>query len=228
MSKSKKLSRQACEEKVIDIRRKLDETGTGRIIDSEVAIFADPDREHGWGARLRRPYKRRVEILLEELEKLPKESFVYMTDWVVAGGKLSESDEARFVRSAMKNPCGTAACIAGKAGLMPRFRKLGFRWNFEEQYDFEDAVYDFFGLMTHRIVFANTLAIQIVDTVEQAVVLVRHFLNNLDDVVSWQLTNTAYAVLSDYVPPAAVQEQIRALAPEDNKRFPVSEEYKLI
>ena len=75
---------------------------------------------------------RRIEILIEELEKLrkakPKGKF-NMRIWCALKRAATRAVLRKQIREAVKNPCGTSACLAGKAGLIPRIRKMGFKWD---------------------------------------------------------------------------------------------------
>ena len=92
----------------------------------------------------------RIRILIEELEKLRAQH-----------GRGIKFDMGLYVSTlnfdlptAIKNPCGTYACLVGKAGLIPRIRRMGFRWTQAAGggYDFRykkcrgsDAIRTFFG-----------------------------------------------------------------------------------
>ena len=88
---------------------------------------------------------RRINILIEELEELrrtTKDIKFEMGTWCeleyVDDGQ-SATDLQKLIRNATKNPCGTAACLAGKAGLIPRIRKMGFMWNMIPRKNWADA-----------------------------------------------------------------------------------------
>ncbi len=78
---------------------------------------------------------KRTEVLIEELIKLrattEKPQF-NMKQWMsnfltrMPGAKALLHRE---IMEATKNPCGTSACLAGKAGLIPRIRRMGFKWD---------------------------------------------------------------------------------------------------
>ncbi len=76
----------------------------------------------------------RIEILIEELEKLRqrakerKEEIEFnMGFWITP--EMEGPNLKGKIDKAVRNPCGTAACLAGKAGLIPRIRRLGFKFD---------------------------------------------------------------------------------------------------
>lgn len=79
----------------------------------------------------------RLNVLIEELEKLrantAKPKFE-MRNWMAEtlSKFATKVGLHKAIMDATKNPCGTAACLAGKAGLIPRIRRLGFRWDVME------------------------------------------------------------------------------------------------
>lgn len=118
-------------------------------------------------------------ILLEELEKLQqatKAPVFSMERWVNPILDRARTQKAlhKRIMQVTDNPCGTAACLAGKAGLIPRIRRLGFKWdvltgkrrcffggdakaNFQyDIYEGTNAVCAFFGGDTFREVFMRT------------------------------------------------------------------------
>lgn len=73
-------------------------------------------------------------ILVEELEKLQKATkapVFSMERWVnpILDRARTQALLHKRIMDVTKNPCGTAACLAGKAGLIPRIRRLGFKWD---------------------------------------------------------------------------------------------------
>ncbi len=159
-------------------------------------------------------FLRRIKILIEEFEKFGNKGFVYMDEWVNTDN-VPESDMGRgdrkFIIEAGKNPCGTAACIAGKAGLMPRFRRLGFKYNIYWG-SFNVSADRFFGESFHEAVFVGRFAVSNVHTPKQAVILMKAFLEDVD---------RAEALGVDWVPNERVRNRITKLTP-DVKTFPVS------
>lgn len=76
---------------------------------------------------------KRIKILIEELESLKettKKPAFDMHQWCEIGELRTKALMQKQINKAVKNPCQTAACLAGKAGLMPRFRRMGFSWAF--------------------------------------------------------------------------------------------------
>jgi len=75
---------------------------------------------------------RRIRILIEELEKLrkdnPKGKF-NMGIWCALTKAVDRFILRKEILEATKDPCGTVACLAGKAGLIPRIRRMGFKWD---------------------------------------------------------------------------------------------------
>ena len=115
-------------------------------------------------------------ILIEELTKLQetvKEPIFDMSRWVdpILDHFRTKKGLHAKIMEVTKNPCGTAACLAGKAGLIPRIRKMGFKWdvvvhkNYLHEatatFMFDDlqeneAVRAFFGTTTFQKVFLRT------------------------------------------------------------------------
>jgi hypothetical protein len=77
---------------------------------------------------------KRTKVLIVELHKLrdntEKPKF-NMGDWMnnLLSRMSSKAALHKAIMEATKNPCGTAACLAGKAGLIPRIRRMGFKWD---------------------------------------------------------------------------------------------------
>ncbi len=76
----------------------------------------------------------RIEVLIEELTKLRQRSIdrgreieFYMGNWITTD--LCSPHLKDKITKAVRNPCGTQACLAGKAGLIPRIRRLGFKFD---------------------------------------------------------------------------------------------------
>jgi len=131
----------------------------------------------------------RIRILIEELEKLrkdnPKGKF-NMGIWCDLEFARTKTKLQKQIMEATKNPCGTAACLAGKAGLMPRFRRMGFKWTAHSSgyADFsykgnlgDDAVKAFFGYDVFTDVFLNTNEIK---TLFQGINALRQFVEDED------------------------------------------------
>lgn len=101
----------------------------------------------------------RIRILIEELEKLRKE---HGRKVKFAMGVWCDLED-KSLREAVRNPCGTYACLAGKAGLIPRIRRMGFKC-FDDDFgvDFKykshsgtSAIEKFFGKEIMRSVFTR-------------------------------------------------------------------------
>ncbi len=77
---------------------------------------------------------KRTKVLIEELIKLrantEKPKF-QMKNWMSEALKKMASKVGlhKAIMDATKNPCGTTCCLAGKAGLIPRIRRMGFKWD---------------------------------------------------------------------------------------------------
>lgn len=120
-----------------------------------------------------------IRLLISELEKLQKETpepEFDMNIWCsLANSDLQFDREQleRQIEKATENPCGTAACLAGKAGLIPAIRKLGFKWAVSSkknnighrdfpagQFQYKDrrgraATEEFFGVSVMHMVFES-------------------------------------------------------------------------
>lgn len=76
-----------------------------------------------------------IKVLIEELEKLrtetPKPKFE-MSRWIDALLTFGRNKTSlrKTIHEATLHPCRTSACLAGKASLIPRIRRMGFRWDF--------------------------------------------------------------------------------------------------
>jgi hypothetical protein len=123
---------------------------------------------------------RRVKILITELEKLrqtTKKPKFYMGNWMSRLLQKRRSKRALHiaVMEATREPCGTEACLAGKAGLIPKIRRMGFKWDVTDrtdEYDYaianfrykvytgDEAVRAFFGRDIFNQVFMNTSGIK--------------------------------------------------------------------
>jgi len=78
----------------------------------------------------------RVGVLIEELVRLRKETprpKFNMKSWCSIASGTSKTFLMKLIGQAVKNPCGTSACLAGKAGLIPKIRRMGFRWEVMRQ-----------------------------------------------------------------------------------------------
>lgn len=108
----------------------------------------------------------RIKMLIEEFEIIleDRNARIHMRDWCELEYAETKEEAKRKLKDAVDNPCGTAACLAGKAGLMRRFRNLGFKWtmkfepgffsydegHFSGEFEYrdstgDDAVREFFG-----------------------------------------------------------------------------------
>lgn len=143
----------------------------------------------------------RIAQLADELEKL--EGFIYMTDWVRG---VSMDD----VEAAYANPCGTAACIAGKAGLMSVFHARGYKW---DGFGFTTRPEVFFGRRVYYSIFVGTWAQDNIHTPQQAALVLRDFLQ-------W-FTLEAWWAQVNWTPSDQLCDEITALRPTE-KVFPVS------
>jgi len=147
---------------------------------------------------------KRINILIEELEKLrastPRPKF-NMGMWCELTGRDEKDSWGRAVsndtraelrakiKAAVLNPCGTAACLCGKAGLMPRFRRMGFRWDVSKSGKVEGKFYyskrgrardtygevatmEFFGFDVYDDVFINVDEIK---TLSQGIKALKRF-----------------------------------------------------
>lgn len=122
----------------------------------------------------------RVKVLIEELEKMRKSNpspKFHMKSWCELACARSRTFLNKLIRRATKNPCGTTACLAGKAGLIPKIRRMGFKWEarelssellrsttaragfkFKDKVD-DNAVKEFFGIMCYWEVFMDIYGI---------------------------------------------------------------------
>ena len=122
----------------------------------------------------------RVGVLIEELEKVRKSTpspKFNMKSWCTLHRAATKTFLKKLIGQAVKNPCGTTACLAGKAGLLPKIRRMGFRWEvmrpksyrqrghpahagFRYKHNIEvNAVKKFFGTMCYWEVFMNIYGI---------------------------------------------------------------------
>jgi len=94
--------------------------------------------------------KERIEVLIEELEKLRAKHGRKVKFDMGVWCKATKED----IPEAIKNPCGTYACLAGKAGLIPRIRRMGFKWVYSKKLG-----YSHFTLSSHTLksVSSNTI-----------------------------------------------------------------------
>lgn len=156
----------------------------------------------------------RVERLIEELRSYGDEGAIDMLTWMLRRREYEAADGALYSRAARANPCGTAACIAGKAALMQMFMDEGFFWDFDQAF-FSIPPSEFFGRAVNDAVFEGRWAMHNIHTPAQAVILMEHFL----DVYRCQAGRTAPGGL--WQPSEHVVASIRALLPEA-KLFPVT------
>jgi len=85
----------------------------------------------------------RLEILHEEFKKLPKDGRFFMEYWLADLERADYDEIKEGYNKALENPCGTAGCIVGKAGFIPRIRDLGFKITlepFDERLYFTDEI----------------------------------------------------------------------------------------
>ena len=154
-------------------------------------------------------HRRRAETLLEEFRKLGP-GFVQMRDWV--------SEEVP-VDVACANPCGTAACIGGKAGMMEVFREEGFYWtgtvSFRTETVFSVHPREFFGNDMHDAVFLGDWACDYVHTTRHVVLVLEAFLEDLDE-------NSYGHFDEDWLPNRDVRDFVEDTQPEW-KTFPVND-----
>ncbi len=116
-------------------------------------------------------------VLIEELTKAQKaerKPIFSMERWIDPNLDSGPSKKALHekIMKVTLDPCGTAACLAGKAGLFPRIRKLGFKWDVISKAGYlgavarasfsyqgligTDATREFFGRSTLDNVFMRT------------------------------------------------------------------------
>ncbi len=123
---------------------------------------------------------RRVKILITELEKLrktTKKPKFYMGNRMsrILQKRVSKRALRIAIMEATREPCGTEACLAGKAGLIPRIRRMGFKWDVMDEpgeygyakanfrykfYKGDEAVRHFFGRDIFNDIFMNTAGIK--------------------------------------------------------------------
>ena len=120
----------------------------------------------------------RIEVLIEELVRLRKDTpkpMFSMKNWCLLARGRTQTFLKQLIGAAVKDPCGTTACLAGKAGLIPKIRRMGFRWEvmkgrrgrglparagFRYKNNIEDkAVKSFFGPMCYWEVFMDIYGI---------------------------------------------------------------------
>ncbi len=144
----------------------------------------------------------RTKILIEELKTLrantPKPKF-RMANWMseFLTKMFHKKDLHQAIMDATREPCGTACCLAGKAGLIPRIRRLGFKWDVLDggsawsdakanfQYKDEignEAVKLFFGSYLFCRVFMNTEGLR---TLLQGIKALQDAVNVYDDEQSY-------------------------------------------
>lgn len=168
-------------------------------------------------------YRKRINTLIRELQKHP-DGFIAMETWAdprIAVAGLRAEAEA--------NPCGTACCLAGKAGLMKVFQAQGFSWRFDDLATthggtLRSYVFDpsnaftmnpsaFFGAALTSAVFTGHWACANLSTPAQAIIVLRAFLRDAE---------TAKRQGFLWEPSTRTQSRIRAMSPE-RKNFPVSQ-----
>ena len=117
-------------------------------------------------------------VLIEELvkaQKAERKPIFSMERWIAPDfdhGPTKKALHEKIMKVTL-DPCGTAACLAGKAGLFPRIRKLGFKWDVVAGRPFNGGYYaranfsyqgligsaatkEFFGESTFNSVFIRT------------------------------------------------------------------------
>ncbi len=167
--------------------------------------------------------RRRLNTLADELSNL--DGFVHMGDWMTVPHRDS-LDRSNLRRAAQANPCGTAACIAGKAGLMEVFREEGFEWDFKD-WGFTIPPLDFFGVEAYVAVFCGKWAMQHIHTPQQAALVLRDFLaQEAQGALPAELSSVTYTSMSPatyamWSPSEPVQQAVEA-CPPPQKNFPVS------
>ena len=88
----------------------------------------------------------RCKVLIREL-KLLKANTVkpkfFMGNWMslFLTKRRTTRELHQDIMEATRNPCGTACCLAGKAGLIPAIRRMGFKWDVYTK----DQAFDLFG-----------------------------------------------------------------------------------
>lgn len=137
-----------------------------------------------------REHLHRIKVLIEELEDLrantPKPKFNMKAWCEIVRGK-SKTFLRKLIGAAVKNPCGTSGCLAGKAGLIPKIRRMGFRWEVlpgcrshrpatagfrYKNFTTDAAVRQFFGRMCYWEVFMDMYGI---NTLLQGIVALKRF-----------------------------------------------------
>lgn len=94
---------------------------------------------------------KRTKVLIEELIKLRSNTVkpkFKMKNWMseTLTKMFRKEDLHAEIMEATRNPCGTACCLAGKAGLLPRIRRMGFKWDVipgPKRFSWSDAKADF-------------------------------------------------------------------------------------
>jgi len=174
---------------------------------------------------LKEPFLERIKILVGELESFGPVGYIKMDAWFylpwrLCGYMVSAKDRAEeigdLIERGTKNPCGTAACIAGKAALMPVFNEMGFFLKAADMGDngngFSISPSSFFGSTISDSVFTGRWAIENIHTPAQAAILIRNFIGDLKEAV----LDTDY-----WEPSYEAKDEISALDVEV-KDFPVS------
>lgn len=153
------------------------------------------------------PFQARLRLLIAKLRTM--DGFIDMGRWTDMDLPQSK------LKDAMSNPCGTACCLAGKAGLMPEFHKLGFKWKWEHTFymGFTIEPEEFFGHVIRQALFAGDWTMANLSTPRQAVLVMEHL---LDD------PREAAACGSYWMPAADIRARVHELAPAE-RHFPVSQ-----
>lgn len=129
------------------------------------------------GVRLLSPYIERLDLLIEKFEAMDG-GFLHMPYWVIR--PCDQRDPEEFLRQARTNPCGTAACIAGKAGFMAEFEEMGYRvvplsTSGKSGFWFSIEPKIFFGLTLYNAVLVGHWAVENIHIPAQAAAVLRAF-----------------------------------------------------
>lgn len=166
--------------------------------------------------------RERVLQLIEGLKAAP-DGYVLMRNWTDSNYvDVPEEMREDYMKRASANPCGTACCIAGKAGLMPVFQDQGFKWldywAEPDETPFSIHPLQFFGRSLYQAVLVGQWTMDNIETTAQAIMVLEAFL--AEGGIEVRLSN-------DWVP--ANEDEILALAPkewlDEDDRFPVSRHF---
>lgn len=196
-----------------------------RVSSTNIELIEDERAPMGWRVQLAEPYRERFDILIEEFEKFDA-GYVHMQHWFVFDDPTTTFISGDYLNSAMENPCGTAACIAGKAGLMERFQGMGFGFSTDSPNSgFDRHCVQFFGKVVRDFIFMGDFAMNHIKTPQQAVLLMKALRDDMRDGILTVLGIPPIAP-SAWRPRSSVINHIDAIAPSDWKdieeKFPVS------